>query len=244
MAKYTERPKKRGRKPIAPEWVERVKQIRAAEPYLGRVAVANLLRREAEQKGRSDSPSDRVVGRIQSEFDAELSAQEQGQYKLLYWPERMLDKSLPWDASAAALELLCYFNEHMEGKRPLVRLCTWFWRVTQAAPDAPVRDRVQRAHGLAACESLGMPGLALEFVRASEWLLAYRPWRGPEALNVFENALSRTSAGMPEDGPLESDKVKFPSDLEPKKYIAAYEILSGGPLSREEREQILREFSQ
>jgi hypothetical protein len=68
----------------------------------------------------------------------------------------MEDGALPWEASAAALELLAYLND-LHSPRPNHQEALWFWRVTQAAPDAPLNLRYELSIILSTRPLMGYP---------------------------------------------------------------------------------------
>ena len=136
-----------------------------------------------------------------------LPPEEQRQYALFHWPGSLGSPDLPWEASAACLELLAYFQQANRwdpahyASRPTIRLAKWFWRVTLAAPDAPFHYRRAVAVSLAISEVL--PGGRPEIdARSGEGYLAYAPWRSKKALKNYQEALD---AGLP--------RVKPPTEL-------------------------------
>ena len=91
---------------------------------------------------------------------------------------------LPWEASRAALDLMRYANDVL-GIRPMVRQVRWFWRVTLAAPDAPMDERARLALELAmelAMEAIDelTPELSNESLTSIQWRLVFQPWRDSE----------------------------------------------------------------
>jgi hypothetical protein len=79
--------------------------------------------------------------------------------------------ALPWEASAAALELLAYRNDIGED-RPNHREALWFWRVTQAAPNAPLSFRYGLSIILAWRPAMGYPippGLEMALAHAGPY---------------------------------------------------------------------------
>ena len=106
----------------------------------------------------------------------------------------MMGGALPWEASAAALELLGIVPPP-DGNRPSVRLARWFWRVTQAAPDMPLMvldfsaliDRFSIAQLLAEWEILGDPPSM--YWNSVEAVLTYAPWRSEDHAGHYAAAL-------------------------------------------------------
>lgn len=194
------------RRPVDAYWRERVRQLVENEPGRSPRSIAALLAREGRARQRYGWPSERTVRRLRDEHRAR-SEPERAHYREVRWPETMEQGALPWEASAALLELLrqrASFNT-----RPTVREARWFWRVTQAAPDAPVRSRATLAGWLAAWEALGAGEIPEVEVRRVEGYLSYRPWTDQgaiayEAAVTEGRALPCPPAGM--DLPIENDE--------------------------------------
>ena len=95
-------------------------------------------------------PSPRSIGRIRKEDWELMPHSEKAQYRLFHWPQSMERGDLPWEASAAGLELLRLRGENLSDPefRPDHRMVTWFWRVNQAAPVASIGLRFVVAHML------------------------------------------------------------------------------------------------
>ena len=141
-----------------PYWIERVRSIKANNPSWGGGRITRALQQEASESDREGPvPSEATVRRILRRYWDQMSEVDQNQYLYFYWPESMERGDLPWEASAAAIELLRYYPIHMENtaadttarvnKRPSIRLVKWFWRVTQAMPSPP-RDTPPEARRL------------------------------------------------------------------------------------------------
>lgn len=165
-----------------PFWVERIKLLLANNPAM---SGAEIRRRLAnDQKGISAEPaptpvpSDRAIRRIMADFPEA----EHLPYRVFAWPDSMESGALPWEASRACLDLLRFRRERNMAE-PLIRECQWFWRVSQAIPDAPVKERADIAHMLIlhAMASGPSPGLLTRV----QWRLAYqvtsRDWSRSEA---------------------------------------------------------------
>lgn len=162
-------PAKRFRDP----WVEPVRQIVSDHADWGRHAVHDELVQRAETWGlRSlDVPSDSTVGRIMTEFRRADPAQRRD-YERFHWPESLGADDLPWEAGRALLDLLAYLDAHAK-PRPPIRLARWYWRLTLAAPDASIPERLSHAISLASEESVA--GSVSD--AWTERFLAYAPWR-------------------------------------------------------------------
>jgi hypothetical protein len=190
---------------IRDKWEPLVKQIIAdLGPRAGPTPILRQLKDRVENLRRggaqvsTDYPSTRTIQRIKDEFTPE----EQREYERFRWPESIEAGVLPWEASAAALELLgiqMNMNQYAQiarangvqhfappEVRPSMRLVRWYWRVTHIAPDLPVYSpipgvvpdgpgRYDIAKALAVCEAAGaMPQRLRDAVEA---YLAYAPWR-------------------------------------------------------------------
>ena len=83
---------------------------------------------------------------------------------------------MPWEASAACLELL----GNTLDSRPTIRMALAFWRITAAAPDLNVRKREKLARVWSGWEALGDLAVPQD-LRNLESYLAYAPWRAKEA---------------------------------------------------------------
>ncbi|MBF8267734.1 MAG: hypothetical protein HW388_1242 [Dehalococcoidia bacterium] len=114
-----------------PYWIERIKSIKANNLSWGAGRILKEMQQEAARSGvEYQGPSEPTIRRkLRTEWDP-LDKERKTQYLYFYWPESMMNGSLPWEASAAGLELL----RHYPIERPYVRQVKWFWRVTQAMP--------------------------------------------------------------------------------------------------------------
>lgn len=162
-------PAKRLRDP----WEEPVRQIVSDHPSWGRREVREALTQHAAERGMSpvDVPSESTVGRIMADFRKAGPAQRRN-YERFRWPESLGTDDMPWEAGRALLDLLAYHDAH-EMPRPPNRLARWFWRVTLAAPDAPIEERLSVSIGLASGESVE-DSVPLSW---EERFLAYAPWK-------------------------------------------------------------------
>ena len=152
-------------KPVDDYWKERVKTMLGADPAKppGPRAIWRQLQAEAKVMDERKllevgyPPSERSITRIRNTEWNPLPEAERRGYRELHWPETFQQGDLPWEASAAALELLnvCRkvdpFARYLEARteealgplgmhwwrRPSIRLARWYWHVTQAAPDLP-----------------------------------------------------------------------------------------------------------
>jgi len=152
--------------PIPEYWKERVYFHLSEEG--GKVTVRELFKRlkvEAEglektgipgaMKLSGEYPSERSIARIKNNMWLHMSNLEKNAYRVLRWPESFGTPELPWEASAACLELLA-FRDRSGRLRPSARVAKWFYRLTLAAPEAPAFVRDFNATNLATSEKLGI----------------------------------------------------------------------------------------
>jgi hypothetical protein len=144
-----------------PYWDERVKSLMANNRDWGAGKILRALDLESATTGREDVPSFRWVGQLLRKVKEDSQWLETSkQYRTFYWPESMERGDLPWEASAASIELLRkIIDDSLDYKdreeRPPVRLVRWFWRVSLAAPDLDISDRINAAKTIATWELLG-----------------------------------------------------------------------------------------
>lgn len=137
-------------------------------------------------------------------------------YRYVYWPESFQAGDLPWEAAAVVLELMeDHRQRHQRApdiwtERPTVRLARWFWRVTQAAPDAPKGWRSEFAGALARAEALGTLGRTARNVE--KLLLEWHPWRSEADLRRYVEALVIGEAPWPMAEPPERGQIS-PEDV-------------------------------
>lgn len=141
-------PSKRGRPRIDPYWENRVYSILTNSPRLPLAAVHRKVKEEGQSLGR-EAPSLRTVGRLREKYNAE-SSDLQRSLKFVRWPESF-GVDLPWESAPAVAELLRHTLDK-SSLRPTVRLATWYWRVTQLAPNESPSKRRQLAMGLSSVE--------------------------------------------------------------------------------------------
>ena len=149
-------------------------------PGIGPRAIRNRLQEEEvrlqrQGKPTSKPPSERTISRI-TEKQIMRPPPERAQYRFFSWPESMEQNILPWEVSALALEVLYLLDAQKFEGRPPVRLVEWYWRVSQAAPDAHPLTRLHLARLLVMRDASGDSGPPDE-CRSVEWGLAYAPWR-------------------------------------------------------------------
>lgn len=123
------------RPPTANKWVEEIRYWHANN-RMSAIAIAAELQK-MERPG-DIAPAEKTVRKYVNEYDA-LSDSDRSQYQRVSYPESFGDGCpLPWDAAPAVIELLSQRTE-----RPTIPVARWFWRVTQALPDADVALRCE-----------------------------------------------------------------------------------------------------
>ena len=175
-------------------WVEKIRELVADDPSISAAAIRRKFKNEERLDERAKVgavqptpvPSARVIGRYLKEF-RELPLKERQPYSAFSWPGSMESGALPWEASRAALDLLRYRVEMGLKKSILPRVgeVRWFWRVTQAVPDAPLKNRATLAGILQMRTEFEDRGLGTQEGKAKtmipiQWELAYQPWRSDE----------------------------------------------------------------
>ena len=193
--------------PIPEYWRERVKSRLAEIEQRGEKPsdkwIWEVLQKEAaylREDGSAEDqvlanrvPSQRTISRIRKEEFPQLSKEGRARYRIFYWPESMERGDLPWEASAAALELLHEIDKlSNKALQPSVKAVRFFWHVNQAAHDAPFWLRMGAAMLLMKAARDHDWGLE----RAVQWLLAYRPWHRNDR-DQYKKALERSSNPIP-----------------------------------------------
>lgn len=210
-----------GRPKTEAHWEEMIRRLTENDQKLGPLAIRARLGLAVREAGKTRPgaeveagriPSLRTIGRIQQDFRGWKEA-DRWRYREFRWPESMEEGLLPWEASQPGLELLWYVHETYK-KRPLIGFVHWFWRVSQAAEDAPLQERFFAALAMYGREVFGA---AYESsVRFHERKLAYGPWRSTEARDAMREAN--------EVDPISesSEEVLFGLDLDPERIDAIY----------------------
>ena len=191
-------------RPTPEYWRQRVKTV--LSEHDGDISVRQIYRRiqaMAHELSRSNDPnraaaartypSERTISRIREKEWSVLSESERSEYRACYWPESMERGDLPWEASAATLELILALEGEASEGRPSIRLARRFWQVALAAPDARLDDRLRAARLLAAWESLQTR--PSDQLRGIEWYLAFAPWRSDHHSDSYEKAKLGLIAG-------------------------------------------------
>jgi len=134
-----------------PFWVDRIRELDTNYPRMTHAEMGRRLEGIGAEKGRNDWPSDRTMRTLRAKWKAPTFDEERRQYRYLHWPETFERGDLPWEASAAALELL---REHHKRKfpRPMLALVRWFCRVKMAAPTLSFEEQSALAAHLYGCE--------------------------------------------------------------------------------------------
>lgn len=129
----------------------------------GKKAVAVQREINGKVSQESDAPHLRTVQRWETEFGS-LGEEAQREYRYVRWPESFgTTHGLPWEASAAVLELLGLYRSNrninpdpaQEFRRPTVQEARWYFRVAQARPDVKPVVRWDIAGTMARAERLG-----------------------------------------------------------------------------------------
>ena len=142
----------------SPSWVQRIKSIKANNPTWGAGRILGTLEQEAVRTDVAyTGPSEPTIRRIlRREWDP-MTERDQRRYLYFYWPESMQRGDLPWEASAAAIEMLRWEARAGEKdlqpmflqpgpfkvrplwqyQRPSIDSVYWYWRVTQVMPLPP-----------------------------------------------------------------------------------------------------------
>ena len=179
-------------------WEERILSIKGEKPRMGHIRLHAQLEqlfltdKTPEEAGPPPSPST-VLRILRRRWDG-ITEEERAMYRRYHWPQSMERGDLPWDASAAALELLGLRHLRKHG-RPSIRLVRWYWRVAQAAPDLPASTgtepdmpgRFHIATLLASWES--MKDVPQSHRDSVEMYLSYGWWRSQQAEAYYLEAL-------------------------------------------------------
>ena len=180
-------------------WEERILSVKGENPRMGHIRLHARLDQvfavgnSPETAGPPPSPST-VLRILRRRWDG-ITEEERAMYRRFHWPQSMERGDLPWDASAAALELLGLRHLRKHG-RPSIRLVRWCSRVAQAIPDLPIvtgtepdmPGRFHIAALLTTWESMtDVPQLDRDSV---EMYLSYGWWRSQSAESYYLDALN------------------------------------------------------
>lgn len=233
-------------KAIEGHWEVHIRTLAAEHPRWGAKPIARELEALAELDQKlGTTPSERTIARRLDTIRER--PEELARYRLLRWPEAMIEKKLPWEASRNTLDLLAWLHaDHRP--RPLISVGSWFHRVTLAAlDDAPIEARFKAACWFAAFEVVQVFD-----DRRVEWYLAFAPWRkGPERLR-YEEA---TAGEYPEPDGVEpvlpwspdpnlyiaGEGPRLPNNLPDEIFVRVVESLSGFPIASTVRDEIMDE---
>ena len=181
-----------------PAWEEKILSLKGENDRIGYVRLQAQLEQDFANgkwpQGIGDPPSTATVRRILVRRWDGMTDEDRTMYRRFHWPQSMERGALPWDASAAALELLGLRHLWAHG-RPSIRLVRWYWRVAQAAPGLPpftgtepdMPGHFQIAAHLAAWESV--KDVPQHHRDAVEMYLAYRSWRSLHDYSYYIDAL-------------------------------------------------------
>ena len=160
---------------IRDSWKELIRGVKANNPRYG----PNRIREELERlRPGAEYPSPRTIGRVLESFQ-DLPRELRDQYLRFYWPEAMENGLLPWESSAASLELRRHADA-IGADRPTIRCVRWFWRVTQIIPDATLQERREIAAYVGVASALrGSREDAIGVLRDCEWRLEHWGEKAP-----------------------------------------------------------------
>jgi hypothetical protein len=189
-------------RPIDNRWVQAALTLKINTPRLSAAAIHRKI--VAAAQGRwGKPPVSKSIERHLSKDLNKLSIEEQKPYLYFSWPESMENGALPWEAAREALDVVRWHTENWRSlrekeeakpkyrdeekelpdffKRPPripVRQVQWFWRVTQAIPEATIEQRARTAIDFSSW-SLA-PQDNKKVLSYLQWHLVYQPWRSPE----------------------------------------------------------------
>jgi hypothetical protein len=187
------------RPPTPIEWVQWAETF--FSEGMGPTRATEALARKAMELGREDPPGKRTVERLYRQWKAK-SEEAQRESAFFRWPHSMLEGTIPWEASGAALELLAYWDECGRG-RPTNRVVLWYYRLLLACPDlhlsftGPGQMADIVAAELATWDYDRQAGGSFELFGGFEWGLAYKPWRSKEKDDAYQAARSREQEPIP-----------------------------------------------
>jgi hypothetical protein len=124
-------------------WIGPAKALHINEGF-GAGRIAKRLAILADQTGRNDPPSPRGVSRILKR----ITEEDWRQYQIARWPESCETAALPWESSAALIELLRHLLSTRQ-PRPSILLARCYWYVSLARPDLPPSAKLIAAHAVA-----------------------------------------------------------------------------------------------
>jgi len=92
------------------------------------------MQAEPEAKSWGDPPDERTVARWLRDFlENNPDPIQRAMYRHYHWPESHQSGVVPWEAQRIARFIKRYYGE----RKLTVRVVTWAYRLTQAAPDMP-----------------------------------------------------------------------------------------------------------
>jgi hypothetical protein len=186
-------------------------------------------------------PSVRAVGDALREA-RKMGEDERRRYREVHWPESFGEGgALPWEASAACLELMREVNLSgqirppatepiplLGERRVLLPVALWFWQVTLSAPKAPRWIRRQMATQMALLDAQRTDSQPAVWRRIERYLL-WQAWRP-----AFGAAYR---ASVPEKEQYNPGQLEFLADT-PAAYVEALEF-EIGTLGNEPRSKLI-----
>lgn len=128
-----------------------VLMVHANNPAWPASQVWKQLRADLRKLGGDDGslPSEKTISRIiQRKAASDLS-----RFRYVYWPGSFgAPGGLPWEAAPSYFELV----QFLAGRRPLIPLALWFWRMTQSAPKLETSIKWRAATDIALTEIRGV----------------------------------------------------------------------------------------
>jgi hypothetical protein len=95
----------------------------------------------------------------------------------------MATAELPWEASRPMLDWLRFLRDAGENL-PTIELAKWFWVITLAAPELPIKERDSLAGFLAMSNKENDPNAIAK--RSAELYLICTPWRSKEDKAAYQ----------------------------------------------------------
>lgn len=173
-------------------WTDFARGLFENEPRLNDRQVAERCEQMMAKTERLNPPAQRTITKWRHQWRT-ATVEQRMAYRRFFWPESMVQGLLPWEAGQVTLEALRRGFEH-DWFRPTVATMRWLWRVTLAAPDASLDDRMQEAQYLSASEVIGnlsTEGAYSPGVRGTEAFLAAAPWRSQESRALYTRLRDR-----------------------------------------------------
>lgn len=165
------------------DWRRRAMEL-FADGHRGPSAIRQLR----EENGGIKPLSDRQIYRYLDDY-RKLPEDLRRELSTVRYPDAMLDRSLPWEASRAVLDLLAARGP---AERPTVGHARWYWRVQEASPSIPRRLADVLAQELATQDYVRLSGsTGGSSLPALELLLMYEPWADEDHERAYNEVAQR-----------------------------------------------------